>query len=477
MSVKAAIHSVKVQGVPVYLGVRSGTDSFSANPDTVMNWLCDGWRTRFNQHRSRRQKYVKATLPDGESRRVLIPIGSRIDDFTDAQAREGFSHLSAIPSLVIQSTERVENTEWFAAVKRRKTLIAKGKNGGAMPRFRSFKRHDQSFLCWFNGGRNAVFQRTGKRTGTVTITGRNPVSHPKHKGRSWKVVIRVRTRQDVPEYTSVSVNWSRKTLVFTAAPKKVELSADASMDALGVDRGKLYAASDGRILTVPEAVADDEKKIRLARRTVGKMVSRAKKGGVSAKELWKISRRYRDARAALSEVCAHQAAVRNAWLHEITTELARDNMFIALESLNIQSMTRRGKSRKKAMNRVFLNAAPATFENMLTYKHAGTLAKVPAAYTSQRCHNCGHTCKENRESQAVFRCVKCGHTDNADVNASKNTALVALVGLGAVDAASLDAGVVVIPKLSTESFVDLYGQQTVDRVRTRQTSRNACHLP
>ena len=255
MSVKAAIHSVKVQGVPVYLGVRSGTDSFSANPDTVMNWLCDGWRTRFNQHRSRRQKYVKATLPDGESRRVLIPIGSRIDDFTDAQAREGFSHLSAIPSLVIQSTERVENTEWFAAVKRRKTLIAKGKNGGAMPRFRSFKRHDQSFLCWFNGGRNAVFQRTGKRTGTVTITGRNPVSHPKHKGRSLKVVIRVRTRQDVPEYTSVSVNWSRKTLVFTAAPKKVELSADASMDALGVDRGKLYAASDGRILTVPEAVS------------------------------------------------------------------------------------------------------------------------------------------------------------------------------------------------------------------------------
>lgn len=71
----------------------------------------------------------------------------------------------------------------------------------------------------------------------------------------------------------------------------------------------------------------------------------------------------------------------------------------------------------------------------------------------------------------------CGHTDNADVNASKNISLVALIGLGAVDAASSDAGVVVIPKLSTESFADLYGQQTVDRVLTRQTSRNACRLP
>ncbi len=461
----------------MYLGMRSGTDSFSANPDTVMNWMCDGWRTRFNQHRSKRQKYVKATLPDGESRRVLIPIGNRVDDFTDAQAREGFSHLSAMPSLVIQSTERVENTEWFAAVKRRKTLNSKGKDGGSMPRFRSFKRHDQSFLCWFNGGRNAVFQRTGNRTGIVTVTGRNPIPHPKHKGRSWKIVIRVRTRQDVPEYTSISVNWTRKTLVFTAAPKKVDLSADASTDMLGVDRGKLYAVNDGRIFTVPEAIANDEKKIRLAQRTVGRMVSRAKKNGVSAKELWKTSRRYRDIRSALSKACAHQAAVRNSWLHEMTTELARDNTFIALESLNIQSMTRKGKSRKKAMNRVFLNAAPATFESMLTYKHAGTLVKIPAAYTSQRCHNCGHTCKENRESQAVFRCVMCGHTDNADVNASKNISLVALIGLGAVDAASSDAGVVVIPKLSTESFADLYGQQTVDRVLTRQTSRNACRLP
>ncbi|WP_027460245.1 RNA-guided endonuclease InsQ/TnpB family protein [Deinococcus murrayi] len=40
--------------------------------------------------------------------------------------------------------------------------------------------------------------------------------------------------------------------------------------------------------------------------------------------------------------------------------------------------------------------------------------------TSQRCHACGHTGKENRVNQATFRCVQCGHTANADHNAAKN---------------------------------------------------------
>jgi putative transposase len=36
------------------------------------------------------------------------------------------------------------------------------------------------------------------------------------------------------------------------------------------------------------------------------------------------------------------------------------------------------------------------------------------------CSKCGHTCKENRKSQALFACVACGHTENADVNAADN---------------------------------------------------------
>jgi putative transposase len=45
---------------------------------------------------------------------------------------------------------------------------------------------------------------------------------------------------------------------------------------------------------------------------------------------------------------------------------------------------------------------------------------VDPRFTSQRCAVCGHTCPENRESQAVFRCRACGHEANADVNAATN---------------------------------------------------------
>lgn len=52
--------------------------------------------------------------------------------------------------------------------------------------------------------------------------------------------------------------------------------------------------------------------------------------------------------------------------------------------------------------------------------NGGNLVVVPAAYTSQTCHECGHVALENRDSQAVFRCVGCGYEANADVNAAMN---------------------------------------------------------
>ena len=46
-------------------------------------------------------------------------------------------------------------------------------------------------------------------------------------------------------------------------------------------------------------------------------------------------------------------------------------------------------------------------------------ASVSSAYTSQRCHACGHTERANRHGE-IFKCRSCEHTDNADVNAAKN---------------------------------------------------------
>lgn len=45
---------------------------------------------------------------------------------------------------------------------------------------------------------------------------------------------------------------------------------------------------------------------------------------------------------------------------------------------------------------------------------------INPAYTSQKCACCGHTAKENRQSQSKFECLACGYIANADVNGARN---------------------------------------------------------
>ncbi|MDC5973634.1 transposase [Proteus mirabilis] len=59
----------------------------------------------------------------------------------------------------------------------------------------------------------------------------------------------------------------------------------------------------------------------------------------------------------------------------------------------------------------------------LEYKQlwrGGQVLAIPPAYTSQKCACCGHTAKENRQSQSQFECLECGYTANADINGARN---------------------------------------------------------
>ena len=173
----------------MYLGEVTGPDGgqtpvWSTNPEEVLGWLCDGFRFRFNQRRSIRCRYLTCEDRDGDRVMVidpvgvpvLVPIGRTVTDITDAQARRAHSFLAAMPGYVLEATLKTEATDWFSAAKRRKTNKAAGRRAGAMPGFRR-KDCDQRFVCWFNGGRNAVFTKTGRRSGMVTISGANPRTH------------------------------------------------------------------------------------------------------------------------------------------------------------------------------------------------------------------------------------------------------------------------------------------------------------
>lgn len=88
MSQKFAIDVIKVTG-SVYLGLRDEVDTWSSNPKEIMEWLSDGWRYRFNQRRAERIK------PDAEKAGL------------DSAARQQKSFLSALPSMILQSPEKL----------------------------------------------------------------------------------------------------------------------------------------------------------------------------------------------------------------------------------------------------------------------------------------------------------------------------------------------------------------------------------
>ncbi|KOO54176.1 cytosine methyltransferase [Edwardsiella ictaluri] len=59
----------------------------------------------------------------------------------------------------------------------------------------------------------------------------------------------------------------------------------------------------------------------------------------------------------------------------------------------------------------------------LEYKQlwrGGQVLAINPAYTSQKCACCGHTAKENRQSQSHFECLECGYTENAAINGARN---------------------------------------------------------
>lgn len=433
MSQKVRVLGVRHHGAPVYVGANpDGTDHFISDAHAVMDWLCDGWRFRFNQHRSHRTtRRLLIDTATGQSGWMDFPLGGfdNPDPITDAQAKTQFPWLAAIPTYVLQSSERVENTAWFAALKRKKTA------GGRLPGFRSRKRSPQMFVCWFNGGRNATLARTGKRTGIVTITGQNPTAHRQAgAGSRWRISIRVRLTQEIRPYTSVAVNWSAKTLVFTSEPAAVQRQNTGKQ--VGLDMGVVntITTSNGDMLHAPQATPAEEAEYkRLQRKLARQDRTNKARGGKPA--MYSSKRRAKTV-AQMNKLRSRQARRVEDWAHKTTTALVREYDLIAIEDLKVKNMTRSSGSRKKGLNRAVLSQAWSKTRTMLEYKAslAGVdLVRVDPAYTSQRCHKCGATAAASRENQATFRCTTCGHTTNADINAAHNILHAALGNTGQDD--------------------------------------------
>jgi transposase len=217
----------------------------------------------------------------------------------------------------------------------------------------------------------------------------------------------------------ITLDRSQRWHVAFAVPPSA-IPAPGNGQVVGVDRGVTVVAalSTGLLLSPSRPTPTELRRLtRLQRR-----LARAKPG----------SNRRTRLRSAIARVLARQADRTNDWVEKITTTLASSFDAIRIEALRVRQMTRsargtrenpgKGVRRKAGLNRAISASCWGKFGQRLKDKAPGRVEEVNAAFTSQTCHSCGHTTRENRKSQAVFQCTACGHVDHADVNAAKNIA-------------------------------------------------------
>jgi len=215
--------------------------------------------------------------------------------------------------------------------------------------------------------------------------------------------------------------------VFKKAPVFITHPKEDTGRSVGIDLGitHLVTTSDGQHFANVRAYRDAQSKLAKTDQAISRLVKTWLRHRDYKQVEANITRYRREALSsnrgrALSKQRIRQHAkvkrMRKDAAAKAVHALVMNYDFIAMEELNIKGMA------KGRLSKHIMDAGWGIFKKMLQdrCKELGVeLVTVNPAYTSQTCHACGHTAKDNRNGSA-FVCRKCAHTEDADVNGAKN---------------------------------------------------------
>lgn len=197
---------------------------------------------------------------------------------------------------------------------------------------------------------------------------------------------------------------------------------------VGIDRGVhvLAALSDGTLL--PNLGAGERRQATTARlqRELEKVTQRDGGG--------RVLNRRDPARAAavlrLARSREREGHARRDHAHKLARRIINGADVIALEKLNLRTMTRSAKgtvakpgrnvAAKSALNRHVLDAGFGLLRQMIVAKAeeaARMVVEVDSRFSSQECSRCGHVARESRRRRR-FCCIGCGYRSHADINSA-----------------------------------------------------------
>lgn len=186
-----------------------------------------------------------------------------------------------------------------------------------------------------------------------------------------------------------------------------QVHVEAENQSIGVDLGlKTFATlSTGEKVNAP-SYAKLDRKIRREQRKLSRRV--------------KGSKRRERVRLRIAKLKAKLAAIRQDFLHKLSTRLVRANSVVALEDLNVSGMV---KNRK--LSRAISQAGWREFRTMCEAKSEMILGRQTTVIsrwepTSQHCADCGYHWGKLDLSVRVIACLGCGRVQDRDGNAGRN---------------------------------------------------------
>ena len=157
----------------------------------------------------------------------------------------------------------------------------------------------------------------------------------------------------------------------------------------------------------------------------------------------KFSNRWKYYGQIVAKLHSRIARIRRDFLHKASSELSKNHGAIVMEDLCVKNMSKsssgtqgdpgKNVAQKSGLNKAILRQGWGSFRMMMEYKtkwYGSQLIFVNPKNTSRRCHQCGYTHEDNRQTQADFLCQECGHNENAVKNAANNIRRLGLESLG-----------------------------------------------
>jgi putative transposase len=232
-------------------------------------------------------------------------------------------------------------------------------------------------------------------------------------------------------------------------------AARSSHRVVGVDVGVkdllVVATPDGvevERIPAPKPLSRAQSRLRAAQRQAAR---RCGPYDPDTKTRREPSNRWHRANARVGRIHAKVAAIRAQEIHTATTGLATRHEVVAVETLAVKNMSRRGGRRKRSLNRALSDAALGRIRTQLAYKttwYGTQLVTAPRLFPStQLCSRCGVKTKL-RLRDRIYRCRNGCPPIDRDLNAAINLARLGDptnsgetgTGTGSRPAASVTAG-------------------------------------